>query len=141
MTVRSDKLREEQARPGVKQQPASRERILLLLLVLSAAINYIDRGSLSIAAPVLAIQLSLTPVQLGLLFSAFFWSYTGFMVPAGWLSDRYNVEWVLAAGFLLWSLATLGVGFVSTLYALLFMRLILGLGESVAYPCISKVFA
>jgi MFS transporter, ACS family, D-galactonate transporter len=147
MTMRSDKLREERQRSircdarGAARETANGKSVLVLLLVLSAAINYIDRGSLSIAAPVLAIQLSLTPVQLGLLFSAFFWSYTGFMVPAGWLSDRYNVKWVLAAGFLLWSLATLGVGFVSTLYALLFMRLILGLGESVAYPCISKVFA
>src|SRR4030095_5031541 len=141
MSFRSDKPQTDRLTPSPAADTAKAQRILLLLLFFSAAINYIDRGSPSIVAAVLAIQLSLTPVQLGLLFSAFFWSYTGFMVPAGWISDRYSVKWVLAAGFFLWSIATLGVGFVNTLYALLFMRLILGFGESVAYPCISRIFA
>jgi ACS family D-galactonate transporter-like MFS transporter len=143
MTSTSGKSGQDAPRSTFAQVPsaARAQWVLLLLLTLSSAINYIDRGSLSIAAPLLAVQLSLTPIQLGLLFSAFFWSYTGFMVPAGWLSDRYNVKWVLAAGFFLWSVATLGVGFVNTLFALLVMRMILGLGESVAYPCISRIFA
>ena len=118
---------------------ASMHRLLLFLLVLSVAINYVDRGSISIAAPVVSKELSLSPVRMGLLFSAFFWSYTGVMVVAGWLCDRYNIYWVLGLGYLLWSLATLGTGFVSTFSVLLALRLLLGLGESVAYPAYSNI--
>src|SRR5882724_12506202 len=114
------------AAAGGSNKPTFAQWRVIVLLVISVAVNYIDRGSLSIAAPAVSKELSLAPDQLGLLFSAFFWSYTGFMVPAGWLSDRYNVKWALAAGFFLWSVATLGVGFVNTLFALLVMRMILG---------------
>jgi ACS family D-galactonate transporter-like MFS transporter len=119
----------------------SAQWVLVFLLALSAGINYIDRGSLSVAAPVLASQLSLTPVQMGLFFSAFFWSYTGFMIVAGWLVDSYSVKWVLGAGYFLWSLATLSTGFAGGLYSLVCLRLLLGLGESVAYPSYSRILA
>jgi MFS transporter, ACS family, D-galactonate transporter len=112
---------------------------LIALLVLAAAINYIDRGSLSVAAPVLAKDFSLSPTQMGLLLSAFFWSYAGFMVLAGWLADRYAISLVLGVGYFVWSLATLGTGFASTLHMLLLLRCLLGLGESVAYPVCSRV--
>jgi MFS family permease len=80
---------------------------VLILLVLSVAINYFDRGALSVSAPLLRRELSLSPTQMGLLFSAFFWSYSVFQLASGWLVDRYDVKRVFAAGFLLWSLATL----------------------------------
>lgn len=114
---------------------------VMVLLVFSAGINYIDRGSLSVAAPVLGKAFSLSPTQMGLLFSAFFWSYAGFMVVAGWLADRYPTGLVLGAGFFLWSLATLGTGLASTLQMLLLLRCLLGLGESVAYPVCSRIIA
>ena len=78
---------------------------------IATAINYIDRGSLSIAAPALSAELSLDTRQMGFLLSSFFWTYAPFQIVAGWLTDRYNVNWVLAGGFLIWSLATFGVGF------------------------------
>jgi MFS transporter, ACS family, D-galactonate transporter len=114
---------------------------VMVLLVFSAGINYIDRGSLSVAAPVLGKAFFLSPTQMGLLFSAFFWSYAGFMVVAGWLADRYPTGLVLGAGFFVWSLATLGTGLASTLQMLLLLRCLLGLGESVAYPVCSRIIA
>ena len=119
----------------------NRNQAVLALLVLSIAINYLDRGALSVSAPVLASELNLSPSQLGLLFSAFFWSYASFQLVAGWLVDRYPVKWVYAAGYLVWSLATAAVGLVSSLPALLMARLLLGAGESVAYPACSKILA
>jgi MFS transporter, ACS family, D-galactonate transporter len=114
---------------------------LLALLTVSVVINYIDRGSLSIAAPLLKEEFGLTPSQLGILLSSFFWTYAVFMVVAGWLADRLNVNWVLAAGFLVWSGATVATGFVHGFVALLAVRLILGAGESVAYPSYSNLLA
>jgi MFS family permease len=112
---------------------------LLILLTASLAINYLDRGALSVAAPLIVRDLNISPTQMGLLFSAFFWSYSSFQLVAGWAVDRYPVKWVYAAGFLVWSLATATVGLVNGLGALLVARLALGIGESVAYPAASKI--
>ena len=75
------------------------------LLLLSVCINYVDRGSLSVAAPILSKEFSLSSRELGYLLSAFFWSYTVCQLVTGLLVDRYDVKWVYAAGFVLWSLA------------------------------------
>jgi MFS family permease len=113
----------------------------LLLLVLSVLINYIDRGNLSIAAPLLKDELGLSASQLGILFSAFFWTYTVMLFVCGWFIDRFDVNRVLALGFLLWSLATAATGIVHGFAMLLAMRLVLGIGESVAFPCYCKILA
>lgn len=112
---------------------------LLFLLTASVAINYVDRGALSVAAPLILRDLHLSPAQMGLLFSAFFWSYSVFQLVAGWLVDRFSIKWVYAGGYLIWSIATAAVGLVNGLPALLGARLLLGIGESVAYPAASKV--
>ncbi|HYI95018.1 MAG TPA: MFS transporter [Bryobacteraceae bacterium] len=112
---------------------------LLVLLTISVAINYLDRGALSVAAPLITREMNLSPTQMGLLFSAFFWSYSSFQLLAGWMVDRYPVRWVYAVGFLMWSLATAAVGLVSGLLGLFAARLVLGMGESVAYPASSKI--
>src|SRR5258708_11345197 len=114
---------------------------VLILLGLSVFISYIDRSNLSIAAPMLKDQLHLSASQLGLLLSSFFWSYASLQLVSGWLVDRLNVNWVFAGGFFLWSVATIGIGLVNGFFLLLAFRLLLGIGESVAYPSYSKIIA
>jgi MFS family permease len=114
---------------------------VLILLVFSVAINYLDRGALSVSAPLLRRELSLSPTQMGLLFSAFFWSYSVFQLASGWLVDRYDVKRVFGAGFALWSLATASVAWIAGFGWLLCARVILGIGESVAYPAYSQILA
>jgi len=128
------------ARPSDSHMSGAHWRALILL-VLSVGINYIDRGSLSIAAPVLQKEMALSPEQLGLLLSAFFWTYASFQIIAGWLVDRYSVNVVFGIGFLLWSGATAATGMVTGFTALLVLRVLLGAGESVAYPAYSKILA
>ncbi|MGA2147273.1 MAG: MFS transporter [Bryobacteraceae bacterium] len=115
--------------------------LALALLVVSVAINYVDRTNLSVAAPGLRTELGLSPAHLGLLLSAFFWTYAAFQIVSGWLVDRYDVNWVLGAGFLIWSAATAATGFVGGFGALFSLRLVLGAAESVAYPSYSKIIA
>lgn len=115
--------------------------IALTLLVVSICINYMDRGNLSVAAHDLSLELRLDPAYTGFLLSAFFWSYASFQIVSGWLIDRYNVNWVYAAGFFLWSLATVLSGLAGTFVELFALRLILGMSESVAYPSYSKIIA
>jgi len=114
---------------------------LAVLLALSIFINYIDRGNLSIAGLLIKNDLGLSYFQLGILFSSFFWTYAVFQIVSGWLVDRFDVNWILALGILLWSAATVGTGFVQGFTLLLAMRLILGVGESVAYPSYSKIIS
>ena len=115
--------------------------IAVALLAISVFINYIDRGSLSIAAPALKEELQLSPSQIGILFSSFFWTYAGFQILSGWLVDRFNVNWVLAAGFFVWSSATAATSAAHSFTMLLILRLLLGAGESVAFPSYSKILA
>ena len=114
---------------------------VLILLGLSVFISYIDRSNLSIAAPMLKDQLNLSASQLGILLSSFFWTYASLQLVSGWLVDRLNVNWVFASGFFLWSVATIGIGLVHGFVLLLTLRLLLGIGESVAYPSYSKIIA
>jgi len=111
---------------------------LIALLALSALINYIDRGNLSIAAHLLKGELDLSASQLGILLSSFFWTYSLFLPVSGWLTDRFEVKWVMAFGFFLWSGATAVTGGLHAFTALLAARLMLGIGESVAYPCYAR---
>jgi sugar phosphate permease len=74
---------------------------VLILLWLSVFLNYIDRSNLSIAAPLLKGELGLSATQLGVLLSAFFWTYACLQIPAGWLVDRFEVKWIFAGGFLI----------------------------------------
>lgn len=114
---------------------------VLALLTFSVFINYIDRGNLSVAARQLGDELGIDKTQLGLLHSAFFWTYALMQFVAGWVVDRTNVKWTYGAAFLIWSLATAATGWVNGFVILFLFRLLLGVGESVAYPSYSKVVA
>jgi len=120
---------------------ASSQWFVLALLVISVSINYVDRGNLSIAADRLASELSLNPAQVGLLLSSFFWTYAGLQIFSGWLIDRYHVYWIYAAGFFIWSAATGLTGLAHGFWIIFSLRLLLGAGESVAYPSYSKIIA
>src|SRR5437868_7329996 len=115
--------------------------IVLALLGLSVFINYIDRGNLSIAAPMLKDELGISASRLGLLLSASFLTYACFQLISGWLVDHLDVSWVMAAGFFVWSSATAVTGLAHGFLALFLLRLVLGMGESVAYPSYSKILA
>jgi MFS transporter, ACS family, D-galactonate transporter len=112
---------------------------VVFLLSLAVFINYIDRSNLSIAAPLLQNELGISYSQLGVLFSAFFLTYALMQIPAGWLVDRFDVKWVFGGGFFLWSMATAVTGTLHGFAALIVIRVILGVGESVVFPSCSKI--
>lgn len=104
-------------------------------------INYVDRGALPTAAHLIQADLQLSESQLGMLFSAFFWTYSLVQIPVGWLAERYGAHRVLAIGLAIWAVATILVGAAHTFPVLLGLRLLLGIGESVGFPCVSKLLA
>ena len=102
------------------------------LLFFGMVISYMDRGNISIAAVPLMREFGFSPAQLGLLMSMFFWTYAAFQIPAGHLIDRYGIRRIYAAAFLLWCLATAGMGLARNFSELAILRLLLGLGEPVS---------
>jgi ACS family D-galactonate transporter-like MFS transporter len=114
---------------------------IIWLLASSIFINYIDRTNLAIAGPLVSSELHLTGSQFGLLSTAFFVTYALFQLVSGALADRMDVKWLLAGGFALWSIATGVAGLVHGYAALFVARLILGAGESVAYPSYSRILS
>ncbi len=114
---------------------------IVLLLATVLFINYVDRGLLPTAAALMQSDLRLSAAQLGVLMSAFFWTYALVQIPIGWVAERYGAQRVLAGGLILWALATILVGLASTYFTLIALRLLLGLGESTGFPCVSKLLA
>jgi MFS family permease len=111
------------------------------LLTLGVFIQYVDRGNLATAAPLMKSELGLSAAQMGVLLSAFYWSYAPSQPLAGWLAHRLNPYRTLALGLAIWSLATAATGLVSSFAALIVLRIMLGIGESAFFPCNAKLLA
>jgi MFS family permease len=117
--------------------------VIVVMITLVLLINYVDRGSLSLAIAFVPFRefFKLDESQLGTLQSSFYWTYAVSNIVVGYFADRIGAHRTLAAGVLLWSLATLLMGFASSLLGLIVLRLLLGMGESVGFPCTSKILA
>lgn len=114
---------------------------MVLLLALAVMLNFVDRGALGIAGPVMSAELGLSPARFGLAASAFFWTY-GLCQPfVGWAADRWSAARVLAVSVSLWAMATLLTSLTAGLAMLVVLRLVLGLGEAALMPCTSKLIA
>lgn len=127
---------------------ATRVRWLVVAMLFAVtAVNYADRATLGIAGPVVSKQLGLNAAQMGLIFSAFGWSYVIAQLPGGWLLDRYGSKPVYAISLALWSLMTMAQGLVGFLtggaaMAVLFgLRLLLGFAEAPSFPGNSRIVA
>ena len=111
----------------------------MVLLGAAVFLNYVDRGAVGIAAPLMTSELGLSGTEFGLIVSAFFWVYAPVQLVVGWLVDRYSVYRLMAGGVLLWAMATLAMGFVGGFTSLLLLRILLGIGETIAFPGASKI--
>jgi MFS family permease len=123
--------------------PVRQRHVTAILALLGAAIfiNYVDRGNLATAAPLIKTELHISPSQLGFLLTAFFIAYVPMQPVVGWLVERFGASRVLVAGFLVWSFATIVTGLVAGFSALFACRLLLGVGESVSFPAASQLLA
>ncbi len=109
------------------------------LLFAASFINYLDRATISVALPMISIDLHFGPEIKGVLLSSFFWSYALMQIPVGWCADRWNLRWLYASLFALWSLACGLTGLTGSLMVLICLRILLGVGESIYLPGGSKI--
>jgi ACS family D-galactonate transporter-like MFS transporter len=114
----------------------SRRWIIIGLLSLGGIIAYVDRTNISVALAHVDFTRTfhLSDVDRGMLNSAFFWSYSTLQILMGWVVDRYGVKLPYALGFFFWCLASASTALTRSLWQLLSLRVLLGVGESVLVP-------
>ncbi|MFM0417971.1 MFS transporter [Paraburkholderia aromaticivorans] len=127
--------RPEAAPPRIRRA----QTVALTLLMVSGIVNYLDRGTLAVANPLIRHDLGLSLGQMGLLLSAFSWSYALFQLPVGGLVDRVGPRKLLGLGLIVWSLAQAAGGFVSTFGWFILARIVLGIGEAPQFPSAARV--
>lgn len=116
-----------------------RQTIALVLLVITGVINYLDRATLAVANEFIRADLGLSLGQMGLLLSAFSWSYALCQLPVGALVDKIGPRWLLGMGLVVWSLAQAAGGLVSTFGWFVIARIVLGIGEAPQFPAAARV--
>src|SRR4051812_14237147 len=121
------------------QTARSQANALIVFLFAVILLNYVDRGAISIAAPLLKPELDLDATHFGIAVSAFFWVYAPMQFVLGWLMDRWCVYRLLALGVALWAAATMLTSLVTGLTMLVLLRILLGLGESFTFPAANKI--
>jgi ACS family hexuronate transporter-like MFS transporter len=125
----------------VERSRAAWQWLVVGLLFLATVLNYLDRQTLAICAPLLKEEFGLTQEQYGELLSAFRWTYAALLVPAGFLADRLAVRLLYPLAVALWSLAGAAAAWVSGARALAWTRAALGVGEAFNWPCALRVTA
>ncbi len=122
--------------------PRTRARFFILgLLTIGTMINYLDRTVLGIAAPALTQELGINAAMMGIVFSAFSWTYAAMQIPGGIFLDRFGSRLTYFLSLMFWSLATLLHGLATNLASLLTFRFALGVSEAPCFPTNSRVVA
>jgi len=116
-----------------------RQTLALILLVLTGVINYLDRATLAVANEYIRADLGLSLGQMGLLLSAFSWSYAVCQLPVGALVDKVGPRWLLGAGLVIWSLAQAAGGLAASFGWFVIARIVLGIGEAPQFPSAARV--
>lgn len=127
--------------PPVPRATHERWFPVLALVAVATMINYLDRTVLGIAAPYLTKELGLTAASLGIVFSAFSWSYALLQIPGGVFLDRFGTRLTYTLSLTLWSVFTGLMGVVQGLPGLLLTRVGVGVFEAPCFPANSRILA
>ena len=114
--------------------------LILLVLCLMYFVAYVDRVNISVAAPTIRRQLALTPVELGLIFSAFAYPYALMQIAGGWAADRFGPRRVLIVLSALWAAGTVLTGASWSVASFVAFRVLVGIGEGGAFPAATRAF-
>jgi sugar phosphate permease len=118
--------------------PSKGRWYILLLISVMYLITYLDRVNISTAAPEIIKEFGFDKVTMGVIFSAFLWSYALFQVPGGWLSDKFGARRVLAGVVTFWSLMTAATGLAAGATSFKIIRFLFGVGEAGAFPSATR---
>lgn len=122
-----------------KTKPTKKRFSILVLVFITVVINYMDRSNISVAAFAITDELGLTTIQMGLIFSAFAWTYSALQIPGGILVDYIRPRILYPIILILWSTATLVQGFINSVASFIGCRAAIGVFEAPSYPCNNKI--
>ena len=114
---------------------------VLALITFATMLNYVDRSVMGVAQPSLVRELAIGPELMGLIFSAFSWTYALAQIPGGLVLDRLGSRLTYGLSLALWSLATVLHGFMSSVVGLFSARLALGIAEAPCFPANSRILS
>lgn len=123
--------------PGTR--PTRKRFAILALLFVSVLINYMDRANISVASTSLRTDLGLSMVEMGLIFSAFGWTYSLLQIPGGIMVDLFKTRQLYSVIIFLWSIATVAQGFAHSILTLIGCRMSIGVFEAPSYPANNKI--
>jgi len=112
---------------------------ILFLIFVNVVINYMDRSNLAVAASEISKEFKFSSVQMGLIFSAFSWTYLLFQIPGGILVNRFSPRILYTFSLVTWSLATIVQGFAKGFVTLFGLRMATGAFEAPAFPINNRV--
>jgi MFS transporter, ACS family, D-galactonate transporter len=113
--------------------------LMLGLVFVGTVINYLDRTNMSVVAPLISKEFAVSPVAMGILFSAFSWAFAISTLPGGYLLDRLGTKLTYGVCLAGWSALTVLQAFVGSFTSLFGLRLGVGLAEAPAFPANNKV--
>jgi sugar phosphate permease len=111
---------------------------IICVLTLLAITNYLDRGNLSVAAPLIRKDLGISATQMGIVLSAFVWPYAIMNLPTGWAIDRFGARTLMALAAGAWSVVAILTGAARSVGAFIGLRVALGLAEAPMFPAALK---
>lgn len=114
---------------------------ILALITFATMLNYVDRSVMGVAQPALVQELAIGPELMGLIFSAFSWTYAFAQIPGGLVLDRLGARLTYGLSLALWSLATMLHGVMSSVAGLFSARLALGIAEAPCFPANSRILS
>ncbi|WP_054969103.1 MFS transporter [Alicyclobacillus ferrooxydans] len=107
---------------------------IIAVLTLLSIVNYLDRGNLSVAAPLVMKDLHMNPAEMGVILSSFTWPYAIMNLPAGWSIDKFGTKLMMSIAVGFWSIVSISTGFMKTMGTFITARVFLGVGESAMFP-------
>jgi len=115
--------------------------IVLALLCAMYFLYFVDRVSISAAAPLIKADLRISNTQLGLAFSAFAIPYALFQLIGGWIGDRLGPRLMLTICCAIVGVSTVLMGNATGIVSLVLLRLALGFGEGAGFPTATRAMA
>jgi D-galactonate transporter len=124
--------------PTVRPRGKNVRWMVVAVLTVLSIVNYLDRGNLSIAAPLIMKDLHISTTEMGFILSSFVWPYAIMNLPAGWAVDRFGTKVLMSVSVAIWSIVSVLTGFARAITSFIIIRVILGMGESVMFPAAIK---
>ena len=141
MTIPTESPAPPQPGRGAPERRSSARFVVLALITFATFLNYLDRAVMGVAAPSMTAEMGISPAVLGIILSAFSWTYAFAQIPGGMILDRLGTRLTYAFSLAGWSLFTLLHGIAPNVASIIFFRMGLGVAEAPCFPTNSRVLS